>query len=61
MPSKEKKAWIKWIGTDYEGESDRDLNHEIYAKSRILQKPFKENPIFMKMNFSRAALAAGYE
>lgn len=41
IPSKEKKAWIKWIGTDYEGDSERDLNHELYAKSRVLQKPFK--------------------
>ena len=54
MPSKEKKAWIKWIGTDYEGESDRDLNHEIFAKSRALQKPFKgksyihENEFFLE-------------
>jgi hypothetical protein len=54
MPAKEKKAWIKWIGTDYEGDSDRDLNHELYAKSRVLQKPFKgksyihENDFFLE-------------
>jgi hypothetical protein len=38
---KEKKAWIRWLASDYEGESERDLNYAIYEKIRILQKPMQ--------------------
>ncbi|MCB1190881.1 MAG: hypothetical protein H7A23_04165 [Leptospiraceae bacterium] len=38
---KEKKAWIKWLGVDYEGESENKLAHEIYYRCRILQQKTK--------------------
>lgn len=37
---REKKSWIRWIGVDFEKGGDRDLNFELYAQCRILQKPF---------------------
>ncbi|TGN20910.1 hypothetical protein [Leptospira idonii] len=40
LPIKEKKAWIRWMGVDFEKGGDRDLNFEIYFQCRLLQKPF---------------------
>ena len=41
MPLKEKKEWVKWIGVDYQGEYEKDLNYEIYYNLRPLQKAFQ--------------------
>ncbi len=40
LPLKEKKAWIRWMGVDFEKGGDRDLNFELYFQCRLLQKPF---------------------
>lgn len=37
---KEKKAWIRWMGVDFEKGAERDLNFELYFQCRLLQKPF---------------------
>ncbi len=50
---KEKKAWLRWIGADFEKEYEKDINHEILFHCRLLQKPFKgtsfihENEFFL--------------
>lgn len=41
IPAKEKKAWVKWMNLDFEGESEKELNYAIYANCRILQQPYK--------------------
>lgn len=38
---KEKKAWIRWLGVDYDGDSENKLNQEIYYRCRILQQKTK--------------------
>lgn len=40
LSMKEKKAWIKWLGIDFQGETEWELNHELYNQCRMLQKPF---------------------
>ncbi|EQA45899.1 hypothetical protein LEP1GSC050_3903 [Leptospira broomii serovar Hurstbridge str. 5399] len=41
LPSKEKKAWIEWIGAGYGKTFPREINHELYFQCRHLQKPFQ--------------------
>ncbi len=52
LPVKEKKAWIKWLATDYEGNSEKDLNHEIYKELRLLQKPYMGKSLIQETSFS---------
>lgn len=35
---REKKAWVRWLGIDYEGKFENKLNHEIYYRCRIIQQ-----------------------
>ncbi|MEI7013999.1 hypothetical protein [Leptospira licerasiae] len=41
LPSKEKKAWLEWIGAGYGRTFPREINHELYFQCRHLQKPFQ--------------------
>jgi len=53
---KEKKSWIKWLASDYEGDSERELNHAIYQKLRLLQKPMQGKTILQEKEFSLSQL-----
>ena len=48
---KEKKEWIKWIGIDFQGEYEKDLNHELYANLRTLQKVFNGKSLVNENEF----------
>lgn len=48
---KEKKEWIKWIGADYQGEYEKDLNFEIYHNLRPLQKVFQGKALVSESEF----------
>lgn len=41
LPTKEKKAWIRWMEVDFEGKKDWALNHELHYHARKLQIPFQ--------------------
>ncbi|MCB1157280.1 MAG: hypothetical protein KDK45_07240, partial [Leptospiraceae bacterium] len=48
---KEKKAWVKWMEIDYEGNTEWDLNHEIYRNCRLLQLPFRGRSLVQEKEF----------
>ena len=48
---KEKRAWIKWLSIDYEGDNDWDMNHAIYQKCRTLQFPYKGKSFIHEQQF----------
>lgn len=48
---KEKKAWIRWLAEDYEGDSEKDLNFTLYQKLRTLQKPMLGRTLLQEKEF----------
>lgn len=51
LPIKEKKAWVKWLATDYEGNTEKELNREIYKEVRLLQKPYMGKSLIQENSF----------
>ncbi|WCL49076.1 hypothetical protein [Leptospira sp. GIMC2001] len=47
----EKKAWIKWMGIDFEPGRERNLDFEIYYQCRYLQKPFQGKSLIQDSEF----------
>lgn len=48
---KEKKAWIRWLAEDYEGDSEKELNFTLYQKLRLLQKPMLGKTLLQEKEF----------
>lgn len=52
IPVKEKKSWMKWLGIIYEGDTEKEINLEIYNHCRLLQKPFEGKSFVTEEEFS---------
>ncbi len=52
LPIKEKKSWMKWLNIISEGESEKEMNLEIYNQCRILQKQFEGKSYLTEEEFS---------
>lgn len=52
LPKEEKKAWIRWMGVDYEPNSERSLDFELHLQCRVLQKPFHGKSLIQDTEFS---------
>ncbi len=47
----EKKSWLRWIEKDFDPDTNRLIDFEIYSQCRILQKPYNGKSLIQESEF----------